>query len=54
MSSGLQCGARRRGATVWVLSYGDGRQGGEYESKTDAEMADVRKGGGATTRLVKK
>ncbi|MFE9959204.1 hypothetical protein [Micromonospora sp. NPDC005299] len=51
---GCNCGARRRGGTVWVLSYGDGRQGGEYGSKTDAEIADVRKGGGGTIRQVQK
>ncbi|MBM0227970.1 hypothetical protein [Micromonospora sp. ATA51] len=49
-----RCGARKAGATVWVLSYGDGRTGGEYASKTDAEIADVRKGGGGTVRQVQK
>jgi hypothetical protein len=51
---GCNCGGKARGATVWVLSYGDDRQGGEYASKTDAEIADVRKGGGGTIRQVRK
>lgn len=51
---GCNCGNKRRGSSVFVLSYGDGWQGGEYASKTDAEIADVRKGGGGTIRQVQK
>ncbi|MFI7283453.1 hypothetical protein ACIBOV_24640 [Micromonospora chersina] len=51
---GCNCGGKRRASTVFVLTYGDGRQGGEYGSKTDAEIADVRKGGGGTIRMVQK
>ncbi|MEV4814925.1 hypothetical protein [Micromonospora tulbaghiae] len=50
---GCNCG-KRRVSTVFVLTYGDGRKGGEYGSKTDAEIADVRKGGGGTIRMVQK
>lgn len=48
------CGGKARTATVWVVSYDDGRKGGEYASKADAEIADVRKGGGGTIRRVQK
>jgi len=51
---GCNCGSKRRGSTVFVLSYEDGRQGGEYGSKAEAEIADVRRGGGGTIRLVRK
>ncbi|SCG15512.1 hypothetical protein GA0070610_1746 [Micromonospora echinofusca] len=51
---GCNCGSKARGATVWVLSYGDGRRGGEYGSKTLAEVADVQKGGGGVIRQVQK
>lgn len=50
---GCNCGSKRRGGTVFVLSYGDGRQGGEFTSRTDAEIADVKRGGG-TIRQVQK
>ncbi|SCL70444.1 hypothetical protein GA0070606_5401 [Micromonospora citrea] len=49
-----RCGARKVGATVWVLSYEDGRQSGEFASKTDAEIADVKRGGGGTIRQVQR
>lgn len=42
------------GATVWMLSCGDDRSGGDYASKTDAEIAELRKGGGGTIRAVTK
>ncbi|WP_165942591.1 hypothetical protein [Micromonospora sp. KC721] len=50
---GCNCGSKRR-STVFVLSYEDGRTGGEYTSKTAAEIADVQKGGGGTIRQVQK
>ncbi|MEU5931154.1 hypothetical protein [Micromonospora sp. NPDC047187] len=51
---GCKCGGKARGGTVWVLSYEDGRAGGEFVSKTDAEIADVRKGGGGIVRQVQR
>lgn len=48
------CGGKRRNSKVFVLSYEDDRKGGEYASRTDAEIADVRKGGGGTIRQVQK
>ncbi|MFD0786583.1 hypothetical protein ACFQZ8_22010 [Micromonospora azadirachtae] len=50
---GCNCGGKRR-STVFVLSYGDGRQGGEFTSRTDAEIADVKRGGGGTIRKVQR
>ncbi|MBL6275329.1 hypothetical protein JMF97_04035 [Micromonospora fiedleri] len=50
---GCNCGSKAR-RTVWVLSYEDGRAGGEYNSKTAAEVADVQKGGGGAIRQVRK
>lgn len=51
---GCNCGSKRPGGTVFVLSYEDGRRGGEFASKTDAEIADVRRGGGGVIRQVQK
>ncbi|MEU0077631.1 hypothetical protein ABZY58_06930 [Micromonospora tulbaghiae] len=50
---GCNCG-EQWASIVFVLTYGDGRQGGEYGSKADAEIADVRKGGGGTIRTVRR
>ncbi|MDG4796916.1 hypothetical protein [Micromonospora sp. WMMD1082] len=50
---GCNCGSKAR-RTVWVLSYEDNRTGGEYKSKTAAEVADVQKGGGGTIRQAQK
>ncbi|NLU77755.1 hypothetical protein HCA58_04955 [Micromonospora sp. HNM0581] len=50
---GCNCGSKARRA-VWVLSYEDGRAGGEYDSKTAAEVADVQKGGGGAIRQVRR
>lgn len=47
------CGNRRT-ATVYVLTYDDGRTGGEFASRTDAEVADARRGGGGTIRRAQK
>lgn len=50
---GCNCGTPRA-ATVYVLTYDDGRTGGEFASRTDAEAADARRGGGGTIRRVQK
>lgn len=47
------CGSRRN-ATVYVLTYEDGRVGGEFASRTDAEVADARHGGSGTIRRAQK
>ncbi|NES14579.1 MULTISPECIES: hypothetical protein [Micromonospora] len=51
---GCKCGGKKRSSIMFVLSYGDGRQGGEFASKTDAEIADVKRGGGGTIRQVQR
>lgn len=52
---GCNCGSKAK-STVYVLSYedGSGRKGGQYASRTDAEIADVRNGGGGVIRPVAK
>ena len=52
---GCNCGTRRT-TTVYVLSYEDGsaRKGGEFQSRTDAQVADARNGGGGVIRPVRK
>ncbi|BCJ61563.1 hypothetical protein Jiend_49850 [Micromonospora endophytica] len=50
---GCNCGGKRRDI-VFVLSYGDGREGGEYTSRVAAQIADVQRGGGGVIRQVRK
>jgi len=49
--AGCGCGEYRK-TTVWLLEYedGSGRPTSQHVSKTDAEIADVRTGGGGTSR----
>lgn len=49
---GCNCAGKRY--TVFVLSFEDDREGGEYVSRTDAEIANVRKGGGGVIRQILK
>ena len=53
--AGCSCGANRT-TTVWLLEYddGSGREPSEHATKTDAEVADARKGGGGTIRPASK
>ena len=52
---GCNCGQQRT-ATVYVLAYedGSGRKGGEFATRTDAEIADAQKGGGGVIRPAKR
>lgn len=52
---GCNCGTNST-STVYVLSYedGSGRQGGEFATRTDAEIADARRGGGGVIRPVQR
>lgn len=52
---GCGCGQPRR-KRVYVLSYedGSGREPSEHTSRVEAEIADVRNGGGGTIRAVEK
>lgn len=52
--AGCGCGTRRK-TTVWLLEYeGNPESSTEHATKTDAEVADARNGGGGTIRPVSK
>ncbi|WP_431946930.1 hypothetical protein, partial [Micromonospora marina] len=46
VSMGCNCGSKRCTSRVVVLSYGEGWPRCEFMLKTDAEVVDVRIGGG--------
>lgn len=52
--AGCGCGTSRRN-TVWLLEYEHAtKKSSEHATKTDAEIADARNGGGGTIRPVSK
>ncbi|GIE28969.1 hypothetical protein Ait01nite_020140 [Actinoplanes italicus] len=52
---GCGCGQKRR-TTVYVLSFedGSGRASSEHATRTDADVANARAGGGGTVRPVQR
>ena len=53
LMAGCGCGGNRE-TTVWLVEYedGSGRATTQHATKTDAEVADARNGGGGTIRPV--